>query len=304
VPGFTGLFGPTPRFLAVVVVCLAVAWGASAQDEVSCDGPLQADSMRFPHMRVVPRTWRDLAAVPASVVAWDDADWARFGAFTMPSAAMMWPTEPSFDVWSYEWVKRNKKPALDRLFFKIKTVPESIFLAGYGAVLFSTAYLTKNEQLFEYGTLALETIAIAQFYHSVTKLLIGREGPHQARGEEPRIYGPTRLFFPAGTPSGHITTDFSMLFLLADYWGKWPLYVLAGAAGIYLGASLVYEGQHYVSDVVLGAGMGLYIARWIVRHRSSRYRCATRRRPLRDRMSVLPVFAGKHGMLLTLSLQH
>jgi membrane-associated phospholipid phosphatase len=260
--------------------------------------------MRYPHMRVVPRTWRDLAAVPASVVAWDDADWARFGAFTIPTAGMMMPTQPSFDVWSYEWVKRHRTKQLDTFFVKIKTVPESVFLATYGAILFGTAWLAKNDRLFEFGTLALETIAITQFYHSVTKLLIGREGPHQARGEEPHIYGPTKLFFPAGTPSGHIATDFAMLFVLADYWQKWPLYALAGAAGIYLGASLVYEGQHYVSDVIMGAGMGMYIARWIVRHRSSRYRCASRRSSLRDSLSVLPVLAGKHGMMLTLTFQH
>src|SRR5688572_5575900 len=144
-----GLSRPALCFLAVLLAFLASTSAAFAQQEVSCEGPLQEDSMRYPTMRVVPRTWRDLAAVPASVVAWDQGDWARFGAFVIPSAAMMWPTEPSFDVYSYEWIQRHRRPGLDRFFYKIRTVPESVVLATYGAVLFTTAWLTKNDRLFE-----------------------------------------------------------------------------------------------------------------------------------------------------------
>jgi membrane-associated phospholipid phosphatase len=282
----------------------AIPAPACAQEEVGCEGPLQEDSLRYPEARVVKRTLFDIAAVPASVVAWDDADWARFGAFTIPSFAMMWPTKPSFDVYSFDWVQAHRKPALDHFFVKLETIPESVFLASYGAILFGTAWISKNKRLFEFGTLALESLAIAQLYHSSIKLLVGREGPAQAKGGEPHIYGPTQVFFPAGTPSGHAATDFAMLFVLADYWGKWPLYVFAGVAGIYLGASFVYNGQHYVSDVILGAGMGIYIARWIVRHRSTRYRCRGKssRVSLRERLTFLPVLA-PNGLLLTVTLR-
>ncbi len=291
-----------------VLACLAVlASSARAQEaeEVSCEGPLQEDSTRYPHMRVVPRFARDFAALPASVVAWDDADWARFGAFTLPTATLMWPAQPSYDVRTYRWVEKHRSPALDTMFLKIKTIPESAFLATYGAVLFSTAWLTKNDRLFEYATLALETIGQVQFWHIATKLLIGRQSPYQVKGDgEPGIYGPTKVSFPGGTPSGHAITAWAMLFVLADYYGHWPLYALATVGGMYVSAALVYENQHYLSDVVLGAGMGIYIARFIVRHRSSRYRCkAKRQRTWGERMTVMPVALGGQGYGLVLSLQ-
>src|SRR5690606_3854061 len=165
----------------------------------------------------------------------------------------MWPIGPSLDVRAYDWLKRNDRKHLRKYFPKIKTLSISSFLVGYGAVLFGTAWLTKNEALFEYASLSLETVAIVQFYHSVTKLLVGRQSPYQAEGE-PGIYGPTRLHFPGGTPSGHGATIWALMFVLADYYKKWPLYVLAFAGGIYASTSLVYRRQHYISDVVWGTG--------------------------------------------------
>jgi membrane-associated phospholipid phosphatase len=277
---------------------------AQEVEEVSCEGPLQSDSTRYPNMRVVPRFFHDFAALPASVVAWDDGDWARAGAFAIPTTALMWPAEPSYDLRAHRWIKRHERPGLEKFFLKIKTIPESAFLATYGAVLFSTAWFTKNDKLFEYATLALETIGQVQFWHVASKMLIGRQSPYQVDdGDEPRTYGPTRLHFPGGTPSGHAITAWSMLFVLADYYGHWPLYAFAVLGGTYVSAALVYQRQHYISDVVLGAGMGIYIARFIVRHRSSRYRCGPRmRKNFRERMVVVPVAMPGQGYGLVLSL--
>ena len=63
---------------------------------------------------------------------------------------------------------------------------------------------------------------------------------------------------------------------MTEYWQKWPLYVVGHAAALYIGMSLVYERQHFVSDVLWGGVMGYAIGRWIVYHRSSRHRCAVR----------------------------
>ncbi|MFT3922948.1 MAG: phosphatase PAP2 family protein [Myxococcales bacterium] len=260
------------------ILTLLLAWlgsqvsGAHAQEEISCEGPLQGDELRFPNARVAPRTLADLAAVPASVVAWDGGDWARFGAIMAPTVALMVPANPSLDVRFQDWLAKRERPSLDRLFVKIKTVPEGVALGVYGAIIFSAAYVRNDKRLFEYGTLALEALGIQQFYHITTKLLLGRESPYQGNGQGD-IHGPTVFSFPGGTPSGHASTAFAMLAVLAEYWNAWPLYVLAGVGGVYVSSALLYEKQHFLSDVVIGAGMGWYIGRWIVRHRSSRYRC-------------------------------
>jgi membrane-associated phospholipid phosphatase len=289
------------------LACLALAPGmtARAQYEVACDGPLQGDELRFPHAHVAKRTWKDLAAVPASVVAWDAGDWSRFAAFTVPSVAMMLPPdERSLDVRMQRWVRGHKSDAADRFFVKIKTLPESVVLAVYGAVLFSTAYVRDDRRLFEYGTLALEALAVQQFFHITTKLLIGRESPYQGN-KEGEIHGPTAFYFPGGTPSGHASTAYAMFAVLAEYYGLWPLHVLGQVAGLYISASLIYNNQHFVSDVLWGAGMGYYIGRWIVRHRSSRYRCkAQKPTAWYRRVLWLPFWSSTHGIGLGASYRY
>jgi membrane-associated phospholipid phosphatase len=296
------------RFFSILACLAALAPTVRADDveEISCEGPLVGDNTRYPNMRVLPRFARDFVSLPGSVVAWDSADWARFGAFTMPTGALMWPIEPSLDVRVNKWLRAHETPKADKFFVKIGTLPESFFLAGYGAVLFSTAWLTKNDRLFEYATLALETIGQVQFWQVATKLMIGRQSPYQVKGDgEPGIYGPTRMYFPGGTPSGHAITAWSMLFVLADYYGHWPLYAFATLGGIYVSASLVYERQHYLSDVVIGAGMGIYIARFIVKHRSSRYRCRAKKQRASwgERLTVMPVAMPGQAYGLVFSLQ-
>lgn len=278
---------------------------ARAQEDISCEGPLQGDELRFPNARVAPRTWADLAAVPASVVAWDGGDWARFGAFAVPTVGLMLPNdERSLDVRFQRWVKEREKPGLEKFFVKIKTVPEGIALAAYGAIIFSTAYVRNDKRLFEYGTLALEALAVQQFYHITTKLLLGRESPYQGNGEG-TIYGPTKFNFPGGTPSGHASTAYAMLAVIAEYWDAWPLYVLAQVGGLYVSAALVYEKQHFISDVVMGAGMGYYIGRWIVRHRSSRYRCRPRSNlAWYQKVMWLPIVSGVQGFGLAASYRY
>jgi membrane-associated phospholipid phosphatase len=293
------------------ILILVFAWlGAStpqarAQEEISCDGPLQGDELRFPNARVAPRTWADLAAVPASVVGWNGGDWARFGAFAVPTVGLMLPTGgPSLDARFQGWLEKREKPSLEKFFVKIKTVPEGIALAAYGAIIFSAAYVRNDKRLFEYGTLALEALAIQQFYHITTKLLLGRESPYQANGQG-EIHGPTAFHFPGGTPSGHASTAYAMLAVLAEYWDKWPLYVLAQVAGLYVSAALVYEKQHFISDVVMGAGMGYYIGRWIVRHRSSRYRCRAKSDlAWHQKVMWLPILSGVQGFGLAASYRY
>lgn len=277
---------------------------AHAQEEISCDGPLQGDELRFPNARVAKRTWTDLAALPASIIGWDGGDVARFSAFAAPTLALMMPANPSLDVRMQHWVKQRESSALDKFFPKIKTIPEGLALATYGAIIFASAYVRDDRQLFEYGTLALEALAVQQFYHITTKLLMGRESPYQGN-REGDIHGPTRFLFPGGTPSGHASTAYAMFAVLATFYDKWPLYVLAQVGGLYVSASLIYNNQHFVSDVIWGAALGYYIGRWVVRHRSSRFRCKPKQHVAwYQKVLWLPVISGTEGLGLAASYRY
>jgi membrane-associated phospholipid phosphatase len=230
-----------------------------------------------------------LAAVPASVVAWDAHDWTRFAALAVPTVALMVPPNPSLDARFQTWLNKNEQPWADTFFFKLKTIPISISLAVYGAAIFGTSWALHDEDVFEFGSLSVEALLVTQFFHITTKLLLGREGPYQDRNGS--FHGPTEFHFPGGTPSGHAATTYAVLTVMAEYWDKLPLHVLAHAVGIYVSMSLVYERAHFLSDVIWGAPMGYFIGRWIVRHRSSRYRCSTNRESAWQRTLFVPILS-------------
>ncbi len=268
------------------------------EDTVDCEGPLTGDELRHPRANIAKRTLYDLAAVPASVVAWDAQDWTVFGTTALATGALMLPPKDSLDVRFQRWVENHERPGYDKALIKIGTIPEAVALAGYGALLFGTAYLTDNKKLFEFGSLSLEALAVSQFYHVVSKLLVGREAPQQGDGNG-EVHGPTVFLFPGGTPSGHASTAYALLAVTTEYWDKWPLYVLGHAAALYISVSLVYSRQHFVSDVLWGGVMGYAIGHWVMAHRSSLRRCGTKpsTQSVWQRTVVFPVATGQGGAL-------
>jgi membrane-associated phospholipid phosphatase len=86
-------------------------------------------------------------------------------------------------------------------------------------------------------------------------------------------------------PSGHASASFATAMVLQDHYG-WkvglPAFLIAG----YTAASRVVENQHWTSDVVFGAALGIASARTVtIKFRESR-------------VSIAPVVAPKSGALM------
>jgi membrane-associated phospholipid phosphatase len=261
------------RLLCGVVACALAAscvlCAAPAHAEPSA--PLQGDEYRYPQLWLIPRATLSVVAAPANVLRWDGWDYTRFGLVTGATIGLMLPAEPSGDVRFQRYVQARRGAFGDAVLFHVNTVNMTISIVAFTAIVFGTAWATDHAPLLEYGDLMLEALAVTQVYHVVPKLLLGREGPHQGthRG---RFYGPTRVFFPGGTPSGHAASTFTILTVAGEYFDSWPLRILALAAGVYVSTSLVYHDSHFLSDVLWGGALGYYVAHWVVRHRSSRHR--------------------------------
>ncbi len=136
------------------------------------------------------------------------------------------------------------------------------------------------EPLVEASALAIEAFLVTQVFHIGLKFLTGREGPlaRDGRGE---YFGPTRINFPDGTPSGHSATMFAIAGVYAFYFDSlWLRVTLFAAAGI-AASFLVVDDSHFASEVIVGSMMGMLMARWVVEHRSSRYRYGQNGLPVR-----------------------
>jgi membrane-associated phospholipid phosphatase len=68
-------------------------------------------------------------------------------------------------------------------------------------------------------------------------------------------------------PSGHASSSFATATVIAKYFG-WKFGVPAYAAASYVAASRLSENQHYLSDVVFGASLGVISGRTVTVGRS------------------------------------
>ncbi|NLE47721.1 MAG: phosphatase PAP2 family protein, partial [Sandaracinaceae bacterium] len=258
---------------------------------------LVEDRFRYGNLWLIPRGVLSGVAIPLSIPYWSPHEITRMVATTATVTTMMLPLGPSLDVRIYRAMQSARTPFLDALFPKIYTIPMTLGIAAYTTILSAGFYFFKRPRLREYVSLMLEALGIVQFYHVSLKLLIGREGPYQGVGEG-RVFGPTRVFFPGGTPSGHTASAFAILVTAAEYYGTWPIRILAYVGASYMATSFAYNNQHFASDVIWGAMMGDTVARWVVRHRSS----ANRGPSLRPKLQAAPmVVPGGAGFSLSLS---
>jgi membrane-associated phospholipid phosphatase len=258
--------------------------------------PLTGEQYRYGNLWLIPRGVLSGIAIPASIGTWDEADVARFASVTLTVTALMLPTGPSADVRIQNWLRGLDTPGLDRMFPKIYTLPMAIGLGVYTTALSAGFFFFNRPKLREYVSLMLEALGITQFYHVALKLMIGREGPYQG-SREGHVFGPTKISFPGGTPSGHAASAFAVLVTAAEYYGGWPIRVLCYLASAYLATSFLYNHQHFLSDVIWGAAIGDSVAKWVVRHRASD------QRPSREKTKLVfspMAFEGGGGMRLSL----
>jgi membrane-associated phospholipid phosphatase len=70
---------------------------------------------------------------------------------------------------------------------------------------------------------------------------------------------------PRGFPSGHSAASFATAVVLQEHYG-WKLGVPAFALAIYTGTSRVTADEHWLSDIVFGAALGMVCARTVTMH--------------------------------------
>ena len=127
-------------------------------------------------------------------------------------------------------------------------LPASFGLWGLGKA-------TERPGLERLGRQLARTLTLTQIVVAPIKIATHRRRPD----------GTNHLSFP----SGHTANAFAVARMIQrEYGGRQPLYILAG----YTAAGRVEEGRHYLSDVAMGAAMGLIVGSSVGgTERSSRY---------------------------------
>lgn len=189
------------------------------------------------------------------------------GSLALVGGNLVWEKQSSFPVYSgVPAVALDDLNFLDRIavFGYNGVVDKASTLATIGLLAVPGVYsLLKGDAMWGYGLMYFETVAMTYGLKELAKNLVVRERPY--------VYGsgaPAEEFsngdYCRSFPSGHTALAFASATFLTMVMGfddsasSWRLPVCIGSYAVALGvaASRVLSGNHYITDVLVGALIG------------------------------------------------
>jgi len=169
-----------------------------------------------------------------------------------------------------DWAQRNRTGTLDDIADGLDTLGSAgtIFIGNMGLIgtsyclrehrawnkLLTTALISTEAQLFSEGITAL------------TKFAVGRARPSEGKGKD--AFDPFHEF-DRSFPSGAAARSFAVATVFADRYEQ-PVPIIAYTAATLISLSRIYENDHFTSDVLAGALLGLVLGKALSRlHKKS-----------------------------------
>lgn len=189
---------------------------------------------------------------------WQKRDFLRLGGALAISASALLVDEKV-----YAFAQRNQNKAFDQVervgFWLGKPTVNYPFML----IVWGSGVITKNDWLRDTGIMVIASVTTSGLIQTASKELVGRSRPQSERG--------AFLFRPLGGsayhsfPSGHTMLSIATSWVLARQVSYVPLKIVFYALPVITGASRIYVGAHWLSDVLLGSALGIACAEGVLR---------------------------------------
>lgn len=196
---------------------------------------------------------------------WEGKQWAQFGA-VVGGTGLVYLVDDD----TSRFIRNNREsiPKWIRDYGEFYGSPQNNYIATSGVYL--TGLLTKNEKLRRTGVLLISSASSAGLLQQVLKSAVGRARPVAGLGKD--------TFDPFNTnrnfhsfPSGHALLAFTNAYAIAKQfnnpWVKAGIYTVGAIPGI----SRVWDGQHWLSDLVFAAAISIATVESIDRYLDKKY---------------------------------
>lgn len=196
---------------------------------------------------------------------WQGKQWTQFGAVVAGTGLVY-----LFDDETSRFVRNQREgiPRFIRDYGETYGNPENNYLVTGGVYL--TGLFSKNEKLRRTGVLLVASASSAGFLQQVLKSVVGRARPVAELGKDTfDPFNSSRNFH--SFPSGHTIMAFTNAYAIAKQfknpWLKAGIYTLGAIPGI----SRVWDGQHFLSDVVFSFALSIATVESIDRYLDKKY---------------------------------
>jgi undecaprenyl-diphosphatase len=131
--------------------------------------------------------------------------------------------------------------------------------------MFAVGLINKDKNLQQQSYKVVGSLLINTAITQAMKYTFNRHRPYQ---DYPTIIFPDNMENDASFPSGHTSTAFALATSMSIQYKKWYVVVPAFAWASSVGYSRLYLGEHYPTDVLAGAAIGIgsaYLSEWLNR---------------------------------------
>ncbi|MEP7235702.1 MAG: phosphatase PAP2 family protein [Ignavibacteriota bacterium] len=204
-----------------------------------------------------PQFFRETGHYFTTPLSWGGDDFLILGALGAGTAVAAALEGPARDIIFQNKVLYNSVPAKIGNFYGGLYMPFILF-AGYGGYSLITGDMTARKIAYEVGQACLYAGAVV----TLLKVGIGRARPYANEGKSSFFNFSISDDRYHSFPSGHVTEAFAMSTVLAFNADPLWLKILAYVPAAFTPFSRAYQGYHWISDCVFGAGIGFFTAKW------------------------------------------
>ena len=199
---------------------------------------------------------------------WEGNQWAQFGAVVGGTALVYLADDDTS-----RFIRNNREgvPQVIRDYGEFYGSPSNNYMATSG--VYAVGLITKNEKLRRTGVLLISSATSAGLLQQVLKSVVGRARPLADLGKDTfDPFNSSRNFH--SFPSGHALLAFTNAYAIGKQfkspWVKAGIYTLGAIPGI----SRVWDGQHWLSDMVFAFVISIATVESIDRYLDKKYdRC-------------------------------
>ncbi len=196
---------------------------------------------------------------------WKGNQWSQFGGVMLGTGAIYLADDETS-----KFIRANREsvPTAIRDYGEFYGAPENNYLVTSGVYL--VGLFTKNEKLRRTGVLLIASATSSGLLQQVVKSAVGRARPVAELGKDTfDPFNSNRNFH--SFPSGHAMMAFTNAYAIGKQfknpWIKAGIYTLGAVPGV----SRIWDGQHWLSDVVLSWAISIATVECIDRYLDKKY---------------------------------